>query len=183
MPTGWVRTEDLLAEPEVDIPEEVVHNDAEVLGELAPSAASVLMKIMYAARMARFDLLRPVQWLAKFMTKWTRVQDAELHRLVCYINSTKHWKTCGWVVDHARDIFMQIYSDSDWAGSKERFSTSGSLGCLRGPNTFFPLTARSKKQTTIATSSTEAEITAAQVALQKQAFPTQQLWNTICVAD
>ena len=44
-------------------------SDQTKVGELAPSAASVLMKIMYAARVARFDLLRPVQWLAKFMTK------------------------------------------------------------------------------------------------------------------
>ena len=43
-------------------------SDLTAAGELAPSAASVLMKIMYGARMARADLLRPVQWLAKFMT-------------------------------------------------------------------------------------------------------------------
>ena len=34
--------------------------DDEVRGQLADAAASVLMKILYAARMARFDLLRPV---------------------------------------------------------------------------------------------------------------------------
>ena len=40
-------------------------------GRLASVAASVLMKVMYAARMARFDLLRAVQGLAKYLTKWT----------------------------------------------------------------------------------------------------------------
>ena len=35
-------------------------SDLAEVRELAPSAASVLMRIMYAARMARFDLLRPV---------------------------------------------------------------------------------------------------------------------------
>ena len=82
-------------------------------GNLPPCSASALMKITHAARMARVDLLRPVQSLAKFMTKWTRLQDAELHRSVCYISSTKHWKTCGWVGDRVRDTFLQIYSDSD----------------------------------------------------------------------
>ena len=67
--------------------------DLSAAGELAPSAASVLMKIMYAARMARSDLLRPVQALARYMTKWTRQQDLDLHRLVCYIHTTKHWKS------------------------------------------------------------------------------------------
>jgi hypothetical protein len=40
-------------------------------GELASVAASILMKCLYVARMARFDLLRPVQGLAKYLTKWT----------------------------------------------------------------------------------------------------------------
>ena len=88
LPTGWVKTEDLQPEPDPGVPEELVLSDGEVLRELASSAASVLMKITYAARMASFDLLRSAQWMAKFTTKWTRVQDAELHRLVCYSNST-----------------------------------------------------------------------------------------------
>ena len=41
-------------------------------GKLAKSAASVLMKCLYAARMCRFDLLRAVQGLARYMTNWTR---------------------------------------------------------------------------------------------------------------
>ena len=45
------------------------------VGAIAASAASVLMKCLYAARMARFDLLRPVQGLAKYLTKWTKRQD------------------------------------------------------------------------------------------------------------
>ncbi len=60
-------------------------------GILAPVAAGVIMKVMYGARMARFDLLPPVQVLARYMTRWTRKQDEELHRLMCYIHSTDHW--------------------------------------------------------------------------------------------
>jgi hypothetical protein len=51
-------------------------------GKLASSAASVLMKCLYAARMCRFDLLRAVQGLAKYMTRWTKRQDRELHQLI-----------------------------------------------------------------------------------------------------
>ena len=43
--------------------------DGEERGQLADAAASVLMKLIYATRVARFDLLRPVQGLAKWFTK------------------------------------------------------------------------------------------------------------------
>ena len=36
-------------------------------GELAPHAASVLMKLLYAARIARFDLLRSINMLARLL--------------------------------------------------------------------------------------------------------------------
>ena len=39
-------------------------------GELASIAARVLMKVPYAARMARFDLLRLVMFLAQRITQW-----------------------------------------------------------------------------------------------------------------
>ena len=48
------------------------------------------MKILYAARYARLDLLRAVCALAQFITKWDEQCDLRLYRLVCYINSTYH---------------------------------------------------------------------------------------------
>ena len=51
-------------------------------GRLQPIAAKVLMKILCAARLCRFDLLRAVCHLAIFVTKWTSECDRELHRLV-----------------------------------------------------------------------------------------------------
>ena len=57
-------------------------------GVLANIASAVLMKILYAARMGRFDLLRPVTALGSRITTWTKLRDARLHRLVCYIKST-----------------------------------------------------------------------------------------------
>ena len=39
-------------------------------GELAPIASRVLMKILYAARMARYDLLRATCFLAARIAKW-----------------------------------------------------------------------------------------------------------------
>ena len=55
---------------------------------LKPYAAKVLMKVLYAARYARFDLLRAVCYLAQYITKWDEQCDRRLYRLMCYIDST-----------------------------------------------------------------------------------------------
>ena len=44
-------------------------------GYLQPIAASVLMSLLYAARMCRFDLLRPVCSLATHVTTWDYMCD------------------------------------------------------------------------------------------------------------
>jgi hypothetical protein len=49
--------------------------------ELAPIASKLLMKILYAARMARYDLLRATCYLATRITKWDATCDKMLHRL------------------------------------------------------------------------------------------------------
>ena len=56
-------------------------------GALAPQAASILMKLFYAARIGRFDLLRSINNLARKITKWTRKEDALLHHLMV-------WRMC-----------------------------------------------------------------------------------------
>ena len=53
-----------------------------------------------------------------------------------------------------------LFADSDHALEHDNRSTSGCLLALVGPNTFYPLTAFSKKQTSTAMSLTEAEVTA-----------------------
>jgi hypothetical protein len=57
---------------------------------LAPHAAAILTKCLHGARMARFDILRAITHLACSLTRWSSECDRRLHRLMCYINSTKH---------------------------------------------------------------------------------------------
>ena len=57
-------------------------------GKLAPIAAKIIMKVFYAARVARFDLLRAVGFLACYITRWDELCDEHLHALMCYIKST-----------------------------------------------------------------------------------------------
>ena len=58
------------ATPFLDENRFVEFGDAVSTGALQPIASSVLMKVLYGARMARFDLLKAVANLAKNVTKW-----------------------------------------------------------------------------------------------------------------
>lgn len=54
-----------------NVPEDDVNSGSDTRGALAPHAVSVLMKLLYAARIARFDLLRTINTLARNVTKWS----------------------------------------------------------------------------------------------------------------
>ena len=97
-------------------------------GRLQPIAAKVLMKILYAARLCRFDLLRAVCHLATFVTKWTSECDRKLHRLIGYIKATKHYRMVGWVGDELSCINPHWFADADFAGCRfTKRSTSVSV--------------------------------------------------------
>ena len=55
---------------------------------LCVPAACILMGILYGTRMARYDLLRPVQSLATYLHEWDADCDDRLHRLISYVQST-----------------------------------------------------------------------------------------------
>ena len=109
-------------------------------GVLGDCAAAVLLKILYGARMGRYDLIRPVQALARLITKWDGMCNRKLHRLVCYINSTLDLNLYGWVGDPPHMLDIVLYCDADLAGDRtDSKSTSGMFRCLLGPRTFMPL--------------------------------------------
>ena len=145
-------------------------------GRLQPIASRVLMKILFAARMARWDLLRCTQSLASRVTKWSKDCDVGLHRLVCYINSSLDVTMQGFIGDKITDCKLWLFCDADWAGERDSKSTSGCALFLVGPNTYYPLNAFSKKQTSITTSSTESEVVAANHGIRAQGLPSLSLW-------
>ena len=116
-------------------------------GRLQPIAAKVLMKILCGARLARFDLLRAVCHLACHVTRWSSTCDRRLHRLVCYIHSTKHYKMFGWVGDSVPNLEPHMFAEADFAGcTATQRSTSGVHACIRGPATCFPIAGCGKRQ-------------------------------------
>ena len=97
-------------------------------GERAPHAASVPTKLLYAARLARFDLLRPINSLARHVTKWSKEDDKRLHHLMCYVNWSKKKKLVVRVGDPLDQIQVAMYADADFSGCVDSLrSTSGSL--------------------------------------------------------
>jgi hypothetical protein len=142
-------------------------HETEPKGELQPIAARILMKILYAARMARYDLLRPTCYVATMITMWTKRCDRALHKLVCYINSSLDVRMTSWVGDPIKDWELVAYSDADLAGDYETSrSTIGVFLCVIGPRTFITLQGISKRQTCVSHSTPEAEIVAADHAIR-----------------
>ena len=166
--------------PFLDVEDEPFDPENSPKGVLAPIASKVLMKVLYAARMARWDLLKPVGSLASRVTKWTPACDKQLHRLMCYLNCTQDVAMHGWVGDSMEDVWLELYTDADFAGCPDTLrSTSGVLLALVGPNTFFPLHGASKKQGCVSHSTTEAEIVAADFGLRTEGIPAVSLWETL----
>jgi len=116
-------------------------------GALADKAASVLMKVLYAARYARFDLLCAVARLAQKMCRWTSECDLALHRLMSYIHSTLQHRMIGYVGDNLAQVQVHVYADADFAADpSSKRSTTGVHLTLRGPHTCFPINGQSKRQ-------------------------------------
>ena len=156
-----------------------VEAEAEVKGELAPIASRVLMKLLFAARMARYDLLRAVQGLASRVATWSHECDKSFHRLMCYVHSTLDVKLRSDIGDSVDQCKLWLFADADHAGEHDNKSTSGTFLALVGPNTYFPLSAFSKKQTSTSISSTESEVVCANIALPTVGLPSSAIWSLL----
>ena len=149
-------------------------------GKLAPHAASILMKLLYAARIARFDLLRAINSLARNVSKWSDRDDARLHHLMCYVNGTTGHQMIGWVGDGAAKLEIGLYADADFAGCGQTLrSTSGARLHVQGPHTRFPISGGSKRQGCVSHSTPEAEIVAADYALRNLGIPSLRVWDAV----
>ena len=84
----------------------------------------------------------------------------------------------GWVGDKVEDLSLTLFCDANFAGDKEDArSTSGGWLVLTGPNTSFPLSWLSRKQTSTARSTTESEVVALAAGLFSEALPVLSLFE------
>ena len=62
--------------------------DPNARGTLQPLASSILMRLLYGARYARFDLLKAIARLASNVSYWSTDCDRRLMRLMAYVKAS-----------------------------------------------------------------------------------------------
>ena len=130
--------------------------------------------------MARFDLLRPVSFLAQRVTQWDELCDRILHKTMCYIDSSLNVSMHGWCGDKLSDCRLSLFCDADFAGCvKTARSTTGVFIAVVGPSTFLPLSAVSNRQTATSHSTPEAELVAGDYGVRMEGLPALTLWEKL----
>ena len=153
-------------------------------GEVAKHACAIIMKLLWLARLARPDLIKPISDLATKVQAWTRNHDKMLYRLVCYVNDISHYMGGGHIHDSPDKLSMKLFVDADFAGDRDDAkSTSGSFLAIVGPNSFFPVQWASRKQTSVSRSTTESEVVSLAAGMFGEALPALNLFDLILGRD
>ena len=150
-------------------------------GIFGPNAASLLMKALYCARMVRMDICYSINTLSRYVTKWNKLCDKQLCHLYSYLGTTSNIKLHASIDTKDLDLVrLETYPDADLAGTYDTTkATSGGFVEVVGPNSFFPLDWFSKRQTSTAHSTTEAELVSASKMLRESLVPLQTLWSVM----
>lgn len=110
----------------------------------------ILGKLQYLS-FTRPDISFTVNKLSQYMHSPTAMHWQAVKRLLRYL---KHTINYGIFLSRTSSLSLQVFADADWAGNQhDRTSTSGYIAYLGAS----PISWSSKKQKTVARSSTEAE--------------------------
>mgnify|MGYP003323707049 CR=1 FL=1 len=97
-------------------------------GSLHKPASRVLMKVLYASRMARPDLLKVNCSLASEVSKWDSSSAERLHRMLCYVEQHKHMVFVGWCGDSPADLSLEAFAGAGFASDYNTAkSTTGGI--------------------------------------------------------
>ena len=147
---------------------------------MSDSAANIVRKVLYLARIGRLDLLWTVNVLARAVTKWTQACDKRLERLIGYLYRTRAHRQFCHVGNSPDECSLGLFQDASFAGDlQDSKSTSGGLLCVFGSRTFVPITWMCKKQTAVSHSSAEAEVISLDAGLRMEGLPSLMLWDQI----
>ena len=103
-----------------------------------------------------------------------------LHRLMCYLYGSKDFCLTGVIADPQEALVLACYTDADHCSSQEDTkSSSGMFMCLEGPNSCWPLSWSSRKQSATARSTTEAEMISLGSGLFSEALPMQEFLEQV----
>lgn len=96
------------------------------------------MKILYAARVARYDFQRAINALVCRVHRWNAECEDDLYRLMCYAKSSLSRRQYAWVGNHASEITPHLFADADFAGSPDTArSTNGVHLYFKGSRKYF----------------------------------------------
>jgi hypothetical protein len=160
--------------------------DKELSKEDHAEYRSIVGELLYAATISRVDIAYIVSALARYVNKPHNYHMAAAMRVLQYLKGREHYcltfssdtesnsirrgvrRDNGLEYESKADNDkLVIYSDSNWGGDKEdRISVSGWLSTYNNR----PVSWQSKKQSTIALSSTEAEYYALTEAVKEALF-------------
>ncbi len=151
------------------------------VGDLQPHAASLLMKLLYAARMSRPDLCTAISRLASRISRWDKDNGRRTHRLYDYVRTSTKTRLKGSLSTSDFDAFViHAWPDADQNGdAMSSKSTSGRFVEFHGKgsvNTFLACWSACK-QTATCSSTCEAETVSASHGLRKEAIPVQILFE------
>ena len=114
--------------------------------KLSKVCSQVVLKCLYLARIGWSDILCSVNNCARSITKWTKVCDKRLNKLISYIYYTCEYKQHCYVVNTTKQCRLGRFQDSDLAGDLEdsKSSSDGTL-CIFVSHTFVPISWMYKK--------------------------------------
>ena len=155
--------------------------DYQSSGQIGQKASSILMKLLWLARLCRPDLSFPICLLAGQITTWSRNADKQLFRLVCYVNSTISSCLFMSIHDSPETCTLDLFCDADLGGCPHTAkSTSGMFLVIRGPKgTFVPLSWHARRQQHVARSTADAELNSMSEGMYEELLPTHQLLSRL----
>ena len=165
-------------------PAELVDPALCAVGHFKPVAASLLMKLLYCARMCRGDLQFTVCSLSRRIVTWDVGCDQQLTHLFNYVASSIDLSLlCTTNAQDYDDVELHLFPDADLAGASDTSkSTSGCWAKLVGRHgTNFAVDWFSKLQTSTSHSTPEAELVALSKSLRDVGLPLQELLS--CLLD
>ena len=161
--------------------EDFIAKGKEDAGAQASTASSHLMKVLFAARLCRPDLLIAITRLAAKVSCWQICHDKALHRLFSYIAHHGDWELIGTLsAEDLETCEVWMYPDADLNGDLETSkSTSGLWVEIRSADGLrcWPLAWKSKRQGATATSTPEAETISLATGIKSEGIPMVDLFS------
>lgn len=134
--------------------------------------AQIVGSILYASTISRPDLAQPASVLSRFISKWNESHYAAAKHLLRYIRGTSD--LCLVFDANCGKRIIEGYADADWGGDLDtRRSTTGYIYKVWGG----VIAWKSKRQPTVALSTTEAEYMASADATR------QAIWLRLLLED